>query len=71
MTANANVNDVSASSALYYVINAQASRTQIAQSSNVPADPAFDANRNNAIYQDGVTTVRPDAFRAYCLIRYS
>lgn len=65
------MNDVSASSALYYVINAQNVRAQISESSNVPADPAFDASRNNAIYQNGVTTVRPDAFRAYCLIRYS
>ena len=65
------MNDVSSSSALYYAIDAQTGKAQISQSSNVPADPAFDASRNNAIYQDSVTTVRPDAFRAYCLIRYS
>lgn len=63
------MNDVSASSALYYAINAQTSRAQISQSSNVPADPAFDASRNNAVYQNDVTTVRPDAFRTLALVK--
>ena len=63
------MNDVSASSALYYAINAQTVRAQISESSNVPADPAFDASRNNAVYQNDVTTVRPEAFRILALVR--
>lgn len=31
----------------------------------------FDMSRTSAIYRDDVSTVRPDAFRSYCLIRYS
>ena len=31
----------------------------------------FDASTSSSIYKDDVTTVRPEAFRAYCLIRYS
>ena len=63
------MNDVSESSALYYAINAQTDRAQIYESSNVPADPTFDASRNNAVYQNDVTTVRPEAFRSLALVR--
>lgn len=31
----------------------------------------LDLSQGNAIYSDAVTTVRPEALRAYCLIRYS
>lgn len=31
----------------------------------------LNASAYNSIYSDSVTTVRPEAFRAYCLIRYS
>ncbi len=31
----------------------------------------LNASAHNSIYSDSVTTVRPEAFRAYCLIRYS
>lgn len=30
----------------------------------------LNASNYNSIYSDAVTTVRPEAFRAYCLIRY-
>lgn len=35
------------------------------------ADIGFSAQRHSAIYRDDITTVRPEAFRAYCLIRYA
>jgi len=31
----------------------------------------LNASAHNSIYSDSVTTVRPEAFRAYCLIRYA
>ena len=31
----------------------------------------FNASAYSSIYRDDLTTVRPSAFRAYCLIRYS
>lgn len=35
------------------------------------ADINFNASSSNTIFSDSATTVRPEAFRAYSLIRYS
>lgn len=58
-------------SALYWgKPNAGTTRTQQTAGES-SLDVYFDASRNNAIYKNDVTTVRPEAFRAYCLIRYA
>ena len=34
-------------------------------------NPKIDLSAGNSLYSDSVSTVRPEAFRAYCLIRYA
>ena len=34
-------------------------------------NPKIDLSAGNSLYSDSISTVRPEAFRAYCLIRYA
>ena len=69
LTANASVNGASASSALYYAIDAQNGKTQISVSSNIPADPAIDLSKCNSLYQNDLNEVRVNAVFGLNLIR--